>query len=385
MNQQFHLEATACLDRDTKVREVRSVIIDAPTTRRHRLSNTEISHQSFVHVQVTLENGVIGHGEASTLGGPRWAEESVEAIKANIDTYLAPALIGHPASHVEAASLRMAKASKRNYSAKAALDAALVDALGRTLNLPASVLMGGAVRDRISVIWALASGDAEQECEEARAKIAARQFNRFKIKLGFAEPALDLARIRALRDALPEAELVVDVNQAWSEAQAIRFLPALEELNITLVEQPIAASQLEGMARIAARTRIPVMLDECCFTSEETFRAASCGAGTVLSLKLVKSGGMHEMKRAAGIASAAGIELYGGCLLESSLGAAAHLAVFSTLPALEWGCEHFGPQIMVQDTVSDPLVFEDFHVMVPQGPGLGVTPDQDRIREMARA
>ncbi|HBQ50237.1 MAG TPA: mandelate racemase, partial [Hyphomonas atlantica] len=77
MNQQFPLEATACLDRDTKVREVRSVIIDAPTTRRHRLSNTEISHQSFVHVQVTLENGVIGHGEASTLGGPRWAEESV--------------------------------------------------------------------------------------------------------------------------------------------------------------------------------------------------------------------------------------------------------------------------------------------------------------------
>ena len=90
------------------------------------------------------------------------------------------------------------------------------------------------------------------------------------------------------------------------------------------------------------------------------------------------------MKRAAGIASAAGVELYGGCLLESSLGAAAHLAVFATLPALEWGCEHFGPQIMVQDTVSDPLVFEDFHVIVPQGPGLGVSPDPDRIREMAR-
>ena len=119
MQQRAVLEPTPSLDRDTVVREVRSVIVDAPTTRRHRLSNTEISHQSFVHVAVTLENGVTGHGEASTLGGPRWAEESVEAIKANIDTYLAPALLGHPAARIEAASLRMAKATKRNFAAKA--------------------------------------------------------------------------------------------------------------------------------------------------------------------------------------------------------------------------------------------------------------------------
>lgn len=372
------------LTRDTRVRSVEAVILDVPTRRRHRLSNTEISHQGLVHVAVLLENGVTGHGEASTLGGPRWAEESVEAIKVNIDAYLAPALIGFPAFDIEAAALRMGKAAQRNFSAKAALDAALVDALGRTLGVSAAALLGGVVRDRFPVIWALASGDAGQEAEEAREKIARRQFNRFKVKIGFDTPERDVARLGRLRAALPETELLVDVNQAWSEATCLRFFPAFAELGIALIEQPLQAGQIEAMARLSARSPIPLMLDEACFTESETFRAARLGAGHVLSLKLVKSGGLHAMRRAAGIASAAGLELYGGCLLESSLGAAAHLAAFAGLPLLEWGTEQFAPQIMVEDTVTEPLLYEDFHVHLPAGPGLGVVPDPDRTKRFAR-
>ncbi|MFX7705323.1 enolase C-terminal domain-like protein, partial [Acinetobacter baumannii] len=79
---------------------------------------------------------------------------------------------------------------------------------------------------------------------------------------------------------------------------------------------------------------------------EELALAATFACGSVYSLKLVKSGSLFELKRTAGVAAAHGLELYGGCLLESSIGAAAHLAVFSTLPTLEWGTEHFGPRIL---------------------------------------
>jgi len=361
------------LMRDTTIRRIETRILDVPTIRKHRLSSTSVNCQSYVHVAVQFENGVVGHGEASTLGGPRWAEESVEAIKANIDSYLAPVLIGKPGCQLEAAALLLGKAAKRNFAAKSALDAALLDALGITLDVSAATLLGGAVREKFSVIWALASGDPVQETEEALSKLEAGKFNRFKIKLGFADPSQDISRLAQLRKNLPEqTQIIADVNQAWSEAETIRWLPVLKDLQIDLVEQPLPAEQTAAMARTAARSPIPLMLDEAVFTEEEALAACSEGAGSVLSLKLCKHGSAHALKRVAGIADAAGLQLYGGCLLESSLGAAAHLAVFATLPSLQWGTEHFGPLILESDTTLESLHFEDFHVHLPSGPGLGV-------------
>ena len=104
----------------------------------------------------------------------------------------------------------------------------------------------------------------------------------------------------------------------------------------------------------------------------------------VVSLKLVKHGGLLATRDVAAVAEAAGIGLYGGCLLESSIGAAAHLQVFAGLRELAGGCEHFGPQILIDDLVGEPLRFADFCIRLPAGPGLGVTLDQDKLRRYAR-
>lgn len=373
------------LEEATRVRAVTSWIIEAPTRRKHKLSNTSISYQGYVFVRVTLENGVEGFGEASTLGGPRWAEESVEAIKANIDTYLAPVLIGKPACLLEAAAGEMAKAAKRNNAAKSALDMALLDATGKTLGVSAHVLLGGARRRSFSAIWALASGDAGQEVDEAQGMIEKGWFNRFKIKLGFADPATDLDRLAALQKALPlGTDIIADVNQGWSEADFIRFIPRLADLGVSLIEQPLPGGQMAAMARIAARSPVPIMMDEGVFTTEEALDGCSRGAGSVLSLKLCKHGGVHQLKQVAAVAQAAGVQLYGGCLLESSVGAAAHLHAFATLPDLHWGTEHFGPKILIEDLCRNGLKYENFEVHLPDGPGLGVTPDLDLIEKYAR-
>ncbi|MBY6089316.1 muconate/chloromuconate family cycloisomerase [Maritimibacter alkaliphilus] len=370
---------------ETAIRQITARIIEAPTTRNHKLSNTSVTHQGYIFVTVTLENGVIGYGEGSTLGGPRWAEESVEAMKANIDAYLAPALIGQPACLLEDATLRMDRAAKRNYTAKSAIDMALLDALGKTLDVPAHVLLGGAVRTAIDAIWALASGDAAQEVDEAQAMLDRGWFKRFKIKLGFADPATDLARLAALQKALPSGTTIVaDVNQGWSEAECIRYLPVLQDLGVSLIEQPIAAGQTGASARIAARSAIPIMMDESVSTLAEASREVRAATGTVLSLKLCKHGSLHNLKRVAGIAAAEGVQMYGGCLLESSIGAAGHLHVFATLPKLEWGTEQFGPKILVEDLVQDSLRYEGYQVHLPEGPGLGVTPDPEIIEKYAR-
>lgn len=371
--------------RQTAIREIRAQIVTLPSVRAHRLSNTEFSHREFVLVRVRLANGIEGIGEAAVLGGPRWAEESVESIQAAVTRYLAPALLDCPAARPAEAALRMAKAAFRNNAAKGAVETAIYDALAQTLDVPLTLLFGGALRDRVPVLWALASGDAEQEVEEARAKLAAREHRDFKIKLGFASPEDDMRRLRKLRDEVPEMRrLIVDVNQAWSEADCRRFLPALQELRVDLIEQPLPGDDFEGMARVAAQSPIPLMVDEAAFTHREITRAGTMGCGSVYSLKLVKSGGLRALTQAARVAESSGMELYGGCLLEGSIGAAAHLAVFATLPRLPWGCEHFGPRLHVSEIVKDPLVIEDFHLCVPQGPGLGVHLDEDRLRDALR-
>jgi muconate cycloisomerase len=373
------------LRRDLTINEIKSTIVDVPTVRKHKLSSLSVTAQSYVIVELHLANGVIGIGEAATLGGPRWSEESVESIKATVDTYLAPALIGAAADRFEAARARMDEAAKRNNAAKAAIESALFDAVGKTLGVPAVQLLGGVVRESVPVLWTLASGDPAQEIEEAEKKIAARLHKTFKVKIGAQSPEADMARMRRLASALEgRASLIVDANQAWDETTALRCLPILAEIGVTLVEQPLPAWNILGMARLRARSTMPLMADECVFSIHDMLDVARAGAADVVSLKLVKHGGLLATRDVTAVALAAGIGLYGGCLLESSIGAAAHLHVFAGLRDLAWGCEHFGPQILTGDLVTEPLRFEDFHIHLPTGPGLGVTLDPVQLRHYAR-
>ena len=372
---------------DLAVAAVASTIVDVPTVRRHKLAQTEVAAQSYVLVRVRLASGAEGIGEAATLGGPRWSEESVEAMKANIDAYLAPAVIGARADLFEAAGLRLDAAAKRNNAAKGAIETALFDAVGKNLDLPVSALLGGGVRDRIPVLWTLASGDPAQEAEEAEGKLEARLHRTFKVKIGAQAPEADMARMRHLARALEgRADLIVDANQAWDETTAARCLPLLGEIGVRLVEQPVPAWNVAAMARLRARPGTPPLLaDECVFDPHDMLAVAAAGAADAVSLKLVKHGGLLGLKRVAAVAEASGVGLYGGCLLESSVGAAAHLQAFATLRALDWGCEHFGPQILTGEYVTEPLRFEEFHVHLPTGAGIGVSVDEDKLRRYARS
>jgi muconate cycloisomerase len=376
----------ADLCHDLAIADVHSTIVDVPTVRSHKLSQTSVTVQSYVIVEVRLANGATGIGEAATLGGPRWSEESVEAIKANIDAYLAPALLDLSADRFAVAGTRMDAAAKRNNAAKAAIETALFDAVGKTLGVPAATLLGGVVRDRVPVLWTLASGDVAQEIEEAERKLEARLHRTFKVKIGALSPEADMARVRQLSNALEgRAELIVDVNQAWDETISARCLPELAQMGVTLVEQPVPAWNIAAMARLRRRAGTPPLLaDECVFDSHDMLEVARAGAADAVSLKLVKHGGLLGTRKVAAVAEAAGINLYGGCLLESSIGAAAHLQVFATFRQLAWGCEHFGPQILTSDLVTEPLRFENFEVLLPDGPGIGVILDLEKLRRFTR-
>ena len=187
----------------------------------------------------------------------------------------------------------MDAAAKRNNAAKSAIESALFDAVGKTLNVPAVQLLGGAVRESMPVLWTLASGDPDQEIEEAERKLDARLHDTFKVKIGAQSPDADMVRMRRLGKALQgRATLIVDANQAWDEATARRCLPILADCGVKLVEQPLPDWDIAGMARLRQRSDMPLLADESVFTAHDMHQVAQAGAADAVSLKLVKHGGL---------------------------------------------------------------------------------------------
>lgn len=367
------------------IESIEAILVDLPTIRAHQLAMTVMNVQTLVIVRLRCSDGMEGLGEATTIGGLSYGEESPEGIKLAIDTYLAPALLGLDASNVLAAAQRMNRVARGNTFAKSALETALLDAQGKRLGVPVSTLLGGAVRDAVPVLWTLASGDTRRDIEEAESLLAARRHDTFKLKIGRRSVAEDVAHVCAIKEALgARARVTVDVNQAWSESQAATGIARLEAVGVDLIEQPLPRAHRAGMARLAARFVVPIMADEAVHSPEDAMDLARQGAADVLALKISKSGGLYEVLRTAAVGDAAGMALYGGTMLEGSIGTVAAAHAFATLPRLEWGTELFGPLLLVDDVVRQRPAYQEFSMALPTGPGLGLALDEEKLRRYRR-
>lgn len=363
-----------------KIRSIETILVDVPTTRVHKLSFGEIRAQNYVIVRVHDEDGAIGLGEASTIGGPAWAEESTETIKTIIDSYLAPQLLGLDPGNLQDIALRMERCVKGNRFAKAAVEMALIDLSARRLGVPAHRLLGGKVHGHLELAWTLASGDTGADIEEGEDKLARRLHRIFKLKIGYAEPEADVAHVaRIARHFAGRARIQVDVNQAWDELTATRCIAQLQDAGVALIEQPLPRQQLDAMARLARRFDVPIMADESLATPADALELVRREAADIFALKLTKAGGPLATIRSAAIADAAGIPCYGGCMLETSVGTAAYLHTFATLPGIRWGCELFGPLLLKDDLVTQPLQYRDFAIHLHEGNGFGVELDPDKL------
>ncbi|MFC4274447.1 muconate/chloromuconate family cycloisomerase [Achromobacter aloeverae] len=364
---------------------IETLLVDLPTIRAHQLAMTVMQKQTLVIVRLRASDGIEGLGEATTIGGLAYGEESPEGMKLAIDTYLAPALVGQDAGNVNAALHRLDKVARGNRCAKSALETALLDAQGKRLGVPVSALLGGHVRDALPVLWTLASGDTARDIDEAQALLAAGRHDTFKLKIGRRAIADDVRHVASIKTALGErARVTVDVNQAWNEADAAGAIARLEAAGVDLIEQPIARENRAGMARLAARFVVPIMADEAVATPEDALELARLGAADVLALKIAKSGGLHGVLRCAAVGDAAGMALYGGTMLEGSIGSVASAHAFRALPTMAWGTELFGPLLLKDDIVANPPRYEDFAMHVPAGPGLGLMLDEDKLAFYSR-
>lgn len=369
------------------IERIEARILDIPTIRPHKLSFGEISRQSPVVVQLWLKDGASGFGEAATIGGPSWNEESPESILHAIQAYLAPALIGQDGGRFEAALTRMNTFCKGNAFAKCAVEMALIDAVSRSMSLPAYQLLGGKRHQRLPLAWTLASGDVAKDLDEAHLCLEQRRHRIFKMKIGARSPQEDIAVVSQIARGLSgQATLTVDVNQAWDSLTARRYLPQLIDAGVTLIEQPVARWNIEALQTLTATLgdRAAIMADETVCSPQDALMIARNQASHVFSLKVAKHGGLLRTRQVAGIADAADIGWYGGTMLETSIGSAASAHVFSTLGTQHHGCELFGPQLLQEDVVTERMMIVDFELQLPEGPGFGVEVDFARLDRFDR-
>ncbi len=370
------------------VERIEARILDIPTIRPHKLAFGAINRQSPVVVQLWLRNGACGFGEAATIGGPSWNEESPESIRHAIEAYLAPCLLGQDGAAFGHALARMDTFCRGNAFAKSAVEMALIDAVSRSLALPAYQLLGGKRHASLPLAWTLASGDVRKDLEEAQLRLEQRRHRIFKMKIGARSPADDVAHVSQIARGLEgQATLTVDVNQAWDGSTARRFLPQLIDAGVTLIEQPVAKWNREALQVLSATlgSRACIMADESVCTPQDAMALARDQASQVFSLKVAKHGGLLRTLQVAAVAEAADIGWYGGTMLETSIGSAASAHVFATLGDQHHGCELFGPQLLVDDIVTERMPIIDFELQLPDGPGFGVEVDLGQLDRFDRA
>lgn len=364
----------------TKIDQIETLILDIPTIRGHVLSMATMRTQTAVLARVRFADGSEGIGEGTTIGGLSYGAESPESIKSAIDTYITPALVGRNGDDVNGAIQLVDKLVKGNRIAKAAVEIALWDGLGKRLGVSVAQLFGGAVHERLPVAWTLASGNSETDIAEALQMIETRRHNIFKLKIGKRDVKDDVAHVARIKQAVGDAASVrVDVNTAWSLQDARWGLKGLQDAGCELVEQPVPARYRRAMAELAAGYEIAVMADEALNGPEDALEVASSKAADVFAVKVAQSGGLKRASEVIAIAQAAGVGLYGGTMLETGLGTAAALQLFATVERLDWGTEFFGPLLLTDEILANPIAYRDFCVEIPKGVGIGATLDADKI------
>ncbi|MCL6233212.1 MULTISPECIES: muconate/chloromuconate family cycloisomerase [Acinetobacter] len=366
-------------------KSIETLLVEIPTIRPHKMAVATMQTQTLVLIKITTEDGYIGWGEATTIGGLGYGEESPESIRINIETYFSPLLKTLTGLNVAQTMQAIKRNINGNRFAKCAIQTALLDILAQRLNLPLSELLGGRLRDSLPVLWVLASGNTEKDIAEAQKMIAAKRHNIFKLKIGSRPVEADVEHVLAIKKALgSDISIRVDVNRAWSELDAIKGIQLLQDGGVDLIEQPCAIDNIDAMRRLTRRFDIAIMADESLMGPQTAYQLARHNSASVFAVKVAQSGGLIEGCEVSKIAKLAGIDLYGGTMLEGPVGTIASAHAFSTFDNLAYGTELFGPLLLTEEILKTPLQYQDFELKIPTTAGLGIEIDENKIDDLRR-
>ena len=364
-----------------KIKRIEPIAVSFPMKKPVFMAGVEIRQADNILIRVETDNGVAGWGEAASA--PTMTGETVESMMAAA-SYLAPALLGRPADDIAGALTVMTGRMYGNNAAKAAIEMALHDLVGRATSRSAYALLSDKRRSRIALLGVISNGELAADLRDAENK-KSDGFQAFKIKVGIDKPLIDGERTRQVCQLLGAGLLISsDANQGWSAEEAVQYARAVAGCGLDFFEQPVLADDIAGMAAVAAAADFAIGADESIHSLEDIRRHHERKAARGVSLKTIKLGGMRAVMAAGQLCEQLGMAVNVSCKTgESSLAGAAGLHIAAALPQISWGLtlSHEG---LADDVTARPIRVERGHVEVSDRPGLGIDVDEDRVRRYRR-
>ncbi|MSP21840.1 MAG: o-succinylbenzoate synthase [Dehalococcoidia bacterium] len=346
-----------------------------PMRHRFEAAHGGLDDRDGVLVELVGADGVTGIGEASpmaSIGGG-----TVAHVLALLEVRGAALLQADPLAALPMSGLGVS-------ALRCAIDVALLDLEGKRRGVSIARLLAQEAAEAVTVNAIIGAGPASEVAAYGREAVACG-YRVLKLKVGVASIEEDVARVAALREACPDATIRLDANGAWSEAQAIEALKALHPLAVELLEQPVAAADVEGLARVRANAPLRVAADEAINDPARAIEVIQRKAADFLVLKPMVLGGLRPALALARAAALSGIGAFATTTFDSSIGtaAAAHLAA-----ALPTDAAHgLGTgEHLASDLLSPTLVAHDGWLRVPtEGNGLGVVVATAALEAIATA
>jgi len=356
----------------SRIRQIELRLVRLPLGRPFRTSFGTDTAKECVLVKVTTEDSE-GWGEAVTGPDPGFSEEWNEGLWVVIRDWLGPALLA--AADVGAGDLdRVFAGIRGNPMAKAALINAVLDAELRASGVSLATHLG-ASRERVECGVSVGIARSSEELLEQVEGYLSDGYRRIKLKI---EPGTDVERVAAVRSAHPDILLSVDANAAYMLSN---FPPELDGFGLLMIEQPLRAGDLWEHSKLQERLSTSICLDESIRSAADAEAAIEMKACRIVNVKQGRVGGLPEAKRVHDVALAHGVPVWCGGMLETGVGRAVNLALAAlenfTLPGDTSASSRY-----FDDDITEPFVMSaDGTMAVPDGPGIGVVPRANRLKE----
>jgi muconate cycloisomerase len=381
-----------------RIANIEIIPVELPLVREHRMAYSHGKRiGKFSLIRIETDEGIMGWGEAPTeihWGGDygSYYGESQKTTIHIIKDFLEPDLRGDDPFQVEVIHQKMDTRVKGYPYAKAAIEMALLDIIGKAHGIPVFQLMSGLFRDEVPIQHSIGLMSPEDAAREA-ALVVEEGIRAIKLKIGV-EPFRDVETVREVRKAVgPDIQIRVDGNRGYSTAgEAIRVIREMEQFGLLFVEQPVEG--LRAMAEVARNVDVPLMADEGVWSPQDVLSIYEMEAAKSLNVYITKPGGFMKTKKLVHTASTLGLTCGIGGMVELGIGTAANLHFVASTPEITLACGLSVPFpgetakkgriacSKYKDTLEkNPPEFKNGFLKVPRGPGLGIELDEDKIQK----
>ncbi|WP_010273157.1 mandelate racemase/muconate lactonizing enzyme family protein [Paenibacillus senegalensis] len=329
-------------------------------------------------VKVTAESGLYGIGEIALawFGG-------VHSLCQEVRNHWTSLVVGEHLTNINAICRKMdsmCSFSQRHLLAKAGVEMALFDLLGKHLNIPVYQLLGGKVRHSIPLTGGVPIDSIENMVKTAERKVE-EGYKELKIKVGL-DDRQDLCTVSSIRRAIPDhIRLRVDANMAWSNRkQAKRLIDEMVKWGVEIIEQPLPAEYIEDTVWLREHTDALILLDEGAWEIKQAKIALDKGAADLLHVYVSEAGGLAASRSLFELAALYNVPCTIGSMPEGRIGAvaSAHLAI--AMPNLSsFASDIRGFTGYQSDLVTEDLTIRDGQLFVPERPGLGLSLDEEQL------